>query len=87
MRYYRWDLSEIENLEHVPILAFVFVEINESGRVVREIGTSPNFAVQYRVPGKDCPFGSRGLFDLAWIDIKLSAENLTASEFEVLWKQ
>ena len=67
-------------------VAFVVAEIDETGFVRREVGISRSGSIAYKVPGSSTPFGSRGMFDLVMFNIAAIEPDLSASDFEDLFR-
>ncbi len=80
--------SFIDFKEFCSAIDTLFIEIDNRGFVVREIGLSKDLRVVHRFPDSDFEYGEYGLFDLAQIELNLDQKNdLTECKFEELWSR
>ena len=64
MRYFKWEEKDVQGLNSDGI-SCVYTEVNEDGRVVREIGIDMSGKISHKWPSSNSKFGKYGLFDLA----------------------
>ncbi len=84
--YFQIDQSFIDFKDFCSAIDTLFIEIDNRGFVVREIGLNKNLRVVHRFPDSDFEYGEYGLFDLAQLELKTDQHNdLTESRFEELW--
>jgi len=83
MRYFKWEEKDVQGLNRDGI-SCVYTEVNEDGRVVREIGIDMSGKISHKWPSSNSKFGKYGLFDLAQIDSS-NTETLSGSAFNKAW--
>jgi hypothetical protein len=83
MFYLKWTEKDIKGL-NVDGLSCVYTEVDEKGRVTKEIGVDVKGKIVHKWPGADSKFGIYGLFDLAPIDTSKETAS-TGTEFSKSW--
>lgn len=80
LKVFRWtrDLADLD-----PPVEVVLTEVDERGRVVREIGFDATGSIEYVKPSEDPRWGRDGMFYL--IDLPPPAEEVDPDEFERMW--
>ncbi len=67
----------------------IFVEVDESGAIMREIGLDNNGDIIHAYPDRDLSVkfkdGKYGLFDVSLIQINGSKDDISKEQFENIW--
>jgi hypothetical protein len=84
MLYLKWtkkdgDIS-ILNLD----ICMLFTEVDENGRVTREIGLNNVNEVIYKCPSE---MEQYGVFDLSRIEVHGKSNDISKEKFELLWEK
>lgn len=82
MHYLSWTEHDIEGLTTLGV-ARLLTEIDDHGRVLREIGLDAEGSVVHRAPSLD---GNRGLFDNQLVSVGDLRSQLSREEFEMAWR-
>jgi hypothetical protein len=79
-RFLKWtaDLAPLP-----PPLEVVLTEVDEKGRVMREVGFGRNGGLEYVKPSGERRWGRDGIFYL--IDLPAPADEVDPAEFERVW--
>ena len=84
MNYLRWTVGkEITGRLSNRRLVDLYTEIDDSGRVSREVGVDGDGSVVYRAPSTYDPYG---LFDNQVIEMVEPHNDITPEAFEQLWQ-
>jgi hypothetical protein len=85
MKIIKWDSVDIVGIDKLN-LQFVLTEIDNHGRVIRELGVGTDGKVIYR-SGDGTEFRHRGLFDSQTIDLRgiNAIDTVSDRDFEDLW--
>jgi hypothetical protein len=89
MWYRKWDENDVEGLGKTSGMVIMYTEIDEDGRVRREIGFDKAGRVVHKCPADGFRHGTYGLFDLQIVERAEEADSssdvITEAEFERFW--
>lgn len=83
MRYVSWNDTSIGNFPSG--IARILTEVDERGRVLRELGLDATGSVIYRAPSTIGGRLHRGYFDGSLIKVLSHLDDCTRDEFEAIW--
>jgi len=91
MWYRKWDENDVNGLGKTSGMVIMYTEIDEEGRVRREIGFNDAGEVVHKCPSDGYRYGTYGLFDLSKVERAEKADSpsdvITRAEFEQLWNK
>ncbi len=86
MKYLIIDSNFLDLSAFQQNLVKMFIEIDNSGSVKREIGFNLSGQVVHAYPSRKYSYGKYGIFDLATFDMSSIMESqLSKEEFEKIW--
>ncbi len=83
MRYLKWTQREIEGLKGREGMVEILTEVDEEGRVLREIGLDEQGRVVHQAPSDSCPYG---MFDGQVVDVPGCGNDIPPELFGSLWR-
>lgn len=84
--YKKWTKNEIDYLEKKTGITEIYVEFNEAGEVLREVGLDNQGKIIHKCPSSGYKYGTYGIFDLVKLEPKILNDNLNKETFERLWE-
>lgn len=84
--YLKWRDGELVNLKQVTGCCILWTELDEDGRVLREIGVNEDGKCEHKVDLSEKPHDA--LFDGAVIEVdRFTPDNVSGEEFHRLWQR
>lgn len=87
MKYLIIDNSFLEMSHFYNSINQLYVEVDDNGRVKREIGFNEGGDIVHAYPSKKFHYGKYGILDMNCFDIKALDKELLFEEFEKKWNQ
>ena len=82
--YLRWDAHDVKNLHRQGGCVELFTEIDQHGRVLREVGLDATGTVVHCAPSKQSPYG---LFDNQVVSLANQRSDIGSEAFGLLWQR
>ncbi len=70
-----------------PNLEYLLTEVDETGRIRRELGYTIDNLLVHKFPSNKFKHGRYGIFDLTPLETKNRKSDLTKEEFEKIWTE
>lgn len=83
--YLKWTQEDVTGLESFGGIKTLYTEIDDAGKVFREIGVNKEGKVVHKCPSAFHQYGQYGIFDNQRIKISNDKPSITKEEFEKLW--
>lgn len=84
MRYIEITNKLVDLKSFYPELKKLYVEVNDDGRIFREVGINQNGKIVHKYPSETFEFGDYGIFDLNTIESNTKSD-IDIKEFEQIW--
>ncbi len=88
MKYIRIDRNFVELSKFINVLDYLYVEIEQSGNIVREIGFDQQQNIVHKYPDSKFRHGKYGIFDIATIDfLNIVNNDISEKDFNEIWNR
>ena len=88
MRYIKLSNEFLDFNEFIEGMCEVFIELDQSGEIQREIGINSDNKIIHKFPSNDFKYGKCGIFDLSRINLDpVDMDEIAKDNFEILWHQ
>jgi hypothetical protein len=87
MYYCVWTEKDNKGEKSLDDIVKLFTEIDDNGRVLREIGIDKDGRLVHKCPSDKFRNGTYGLFDNQVVIISDESSLITKNEFERMWEE
>ncbi|NOX85107.1 MAG: hypothetical protein GXO86_03935 [Chlorobi bacterium] len=87
MKYIKLDSSLIDLSAFYKDLTILLLELDDNGRITKEIGLNNRDFIIHRFPSLEFKHGKYGIFDLNTFDLSNLKDDISKEEFYNYWNR